>query len=670
MKISKMIINNFRCFYGLQVPIEFDTNGKITLIYGLSGSGKTTMLDFLNWTFYGVEPKDKNSTRQNKPLYNKKSMEELNPNSELTVSGIITFTHKNMEYKLIREQKFKKTYVDIKGFPQEVRLYYRALKDYSGDDNIGFVPYDKDLKQKINEIVPQSLSKYFFFAGEDGGALATEDVNLASSIYSMFDLKKYDEAIRHLGERTNRNSLIGKYSKEKADYKAKGVSGDAKTIYDKMIKYADYRRTYEKMYNDYEGYIKKYEDNLKNLYKEAGTIGGNAAERIKRNIEANKNSINSQLTLIQNHKNDIGRNMAATLPYILLSNKAVEVRNSLAIEVQKDNERRKQIDSFVDLGRPLLEDIKKKGKCVCGKQLDDEAINYINDTLRLLPPSSYALIFNQFVDTNKNKIYGAEAKYQNVLNEFAECVKCYSTIEKLSEDNKQLLEELGKLDETRAKEIANQISHIEEKLREYKSKQRMYYEEMEKGRRGENKFASDYDKITKNQGIRNDLDDKIEMLNTLKNSLQVTFEHKKKEVKEQLEENIKEVYGLLSTRVEDFHNKDFLKLNFSLRDEYKTGGQELIDVYSYVIGMIKALGKTGNEDSEFPVIVDAPFSKTDEIQLAHVIETMPKIVSQVAFFTFDKSRIKEFADVTAIGTVWELSSDETQEVTVVSRGEL
>ena len=60
MKISKMIINNFRCFYGLQVPIEFDTNGKITLIYGLSGSGKTTMLDFLNWTFYGVEPKDKN----------------------------------------------------------------------------------------------------------------------------------------------------------------------------------------------------------------------------------------------------------------------------------------------------------------------------------------------------------------------------------------------------------------------------------------------------------------------------------------------------------------------------------------------------------------------------------------------------------------------------------
>jgi len=40
MKITKAIIQNFRCFHGLQTPIEFDTNGKITLIYGLSGSGK------------------------------------------------------------------------------------------------------------------------------------------------------------------------------------------------------------------------------------------------------------------------------------------------------------------------------------------------------------------------------------------------------------------------------------------------------------------------------------------------------------------------------------------------------------------------------------------------------------------------------------------------------
>lgn len=670
MKITKAVIENFRCFNGLQIPIEFNTDGKITLIYGLSGSGKTTLLDFFNWVFYGKEPNEKRKFSENKPLYNIKSMEDLSINNELKVSGTIIFVSKEIEYKLIRERRYKKTYTSITPFPEEVRLFYRTLNVSVPNDNIGFIPYDKDPKNKINEVVPQALSKYFFFAGEDGGALASSDVNLESSIYSMFDLRKYSEAIRHLGDRTTSNSLLGYYYKEKASYKAKGAVGDLSKIYSEMVRYSEYRKQNEKKYNDYAGYIRKYTDELKELYKESGRLGGKSAETINFSIETNKRLITTELDNISRRKFDIGRGLANVTPYLLLCEKAVNVRDSLALEATNDIERRKKMNSFVDLGRPLLEDVKNKGLCICGRELDATSNKYIEDTLKLLPPSSYSLIFQQFVNNNKDRLYGANSKYEETISILTDILRKYDTIEEYSQTNKKLLDDLASLDKEKLAEIASRLRIVEGKIKEYEEKKRQFYDAMENGRRGEKKYSDDYDRVSKTQGQRNDLDEKIDLLKNLKTELELTLSSKKKDVKLLLEKSIKEVYSFLSTRVEDFSNKDFLNSNFSLRDEYKTGGQELIDVYSYIIGMVKALGETENKDSEFPVIVDAPFSKTDELQLAHVIQTMPKIVGQVAFFTFDKMRIKEFADTSVIGSVWELQSDILQENTIIRKGEL
>ena len=51
MIINSIELKNFRCFYGKQT-LSFRADGKITLIYGDSGYGKSSFLQFFRWMFY------------------------------------------------------------------------------------------------------------------------------------------------------------------------------------------------------------------------------------------------------------------------------------------------------------------------------------------------------------------------------------------------------------------------------------------------------------------------------------------------------------------------------------------------------------------------------------------------------------------------------------------
>ena len=55
MKIDYIIFNNFRCFYGEQT-ITFSTleEENVTLVRAQNGSGKTSILNAVLWTFYGT----------------------------------------------------------------------------------------------------------------------------------------------------------------------------------------------------------------------------------------------------------------------------------------------------------------------------------------------------------------------------------------------------------------------------------------------------------------------------------------------------------------------------------------------------------------------------------------------------------------------------------------
>ena len=157
MLLKKLTLTNFRPFKGEHV-IEFSTDKdkNITLVMAENGAGKTTLAQAFQWALYS-----KTDGFKNKSVLNSIVEKEMMGGTESTVSVKLELEHNNIDYTIIRKQVYKK---DINGFLKQegstVEIYQKQ-----DDGQTVIVNPIKNLST-ISNILPESLSKYFFFDGE------------------------------------------------------------------------------------------------------------------------------------------------------------------------------------------------------------------------------------------------------------------------------------------------------------------------------------------------------------------------------------------------------------------------------------------------------------------------------------------------------------------------
>lgn len=157
MLIHNVKITNFRCYYGTS-SLTFNSDGKITLIYGDSGYGKSSFLQFFRWMFYGDYYF---GSTDDKPLFNIAAYNECKTGESVEVSGQIDFEHLGVSYRLNKTQLFSIAIRMNNSTLQKSDWKLQIL----GEDG-GYHPFAGDLANKINSILPKELSKYFLLDGE------------------------------------------------------------------------------------------------------------------------------------------------------------------------------------------------------------------------------------------------------------------------------------------------------------------------------------------------------------------------------------------------------------------------------------------------------------------------------------------------------------------------
>ena len=152
-------------------------------------------------------------------MLNKKIAENLGPSAETIVSVKLYLIHRKRPYEITREQKYTTNANGELSIPNSSVLSIKYKAD-NGEQE--FVPQN-EVELRIKEILPQELSKYFFFDGERINNMSKElshgkSEEFADAVKRLLGLSAFSNTLNHLYSKNSSNSVIKSYNN---DYDAK-----------------------------------------------------------------------------------------------------------------------------------------------------------------------------------------------------------------------------------------------------------------------------------------------------------------------------------------------------------------------------------------------------------------------------------------------------------------
>ena len=251
MLIKSLRMKNFRQFKG-ETVLEFscDPERNVTIILGDNTFGKTTLLQAFNWCLYGKATLDEPNF-----LLNKEIMLEMCNGETHTVAVELVIINESVEYLITRTQRYKCVGDRVNSEPvPKAKVSY---KEFDGQmQAVKALEVDK----VIDKILPRDLSNYFFFDTERINTISNRR-DVTEAVKGLLGLSSMENAIKHLGNRNKRTSVIGKL------YNGLDLEGNsqAEKFRDQMATNESKREAIAEQLKTCKEQIKDYESRLEQL---------------------------------------------------------------------------------------------------------------------------------------------------------------------------------------------------------------------------------------------------------------------------------------------------------------------------------------------------------------------------------------------------------------------
>lgn len=545
----------------------------------------------------------------------------------------ITVLHDGTEYVITRTQRYTCANGNVRG--ESVPNIKVSYKQEDGQtESVKAAQVDN----VINNILPEDLSTYFFFDTERVSSISTRK-DVAEAVKGLLGLSIMDSAIKHLGDRAKRATVIGKL------YGSMDLDGDAKAqeALNRIQTAEEKRNAIAGQLEDCASQISQYDARKEQLDailrdNQTTTTLQKKKEDLERRISLERKALSEAIT---QYFREFNAGSLAFFAQPLLSTASAFLK-----EVKVDDK------GIRDLTKPTIMELIKRGRCICGQEIRDgnEAYQHLMAELAYVPPESIGNTVRHYKERLSSFSRPAERTYSSLDERYRAILRSKNRIQEWEDEHQTIGTQISGKENMRRYE--QELADIRVRLRDIHAKKDRLNRDDGALKSDIDRWKKLYDSLTAVSEKNRQAMELIVYAEEIKGWLEETYKDKELTIREDLEAKVNEIFERMyhGHRRVTIDAKYHVELLTTVYDrEIAAGeseGSNRVKNFAFIAGLVAmAKGKIITDSSEnginlssepYPLVMDAPFSNADETHTANISKVLPEIAEQVIMFVMQK----------------------------------
>lgn len=621
MRIERVLLQNYRQFRKLDISFKMRSDIDLHYLVGTNGTGKTNILNAINFCLYGEEP-HLSKDSEHLPLLNLKTVQEMEVGKKTEVIAEV------------RTETEDNDYVNFKRRSMFVKNSDGSLSKEGTVFEVRFIDEDKNVQIATDEaaimwverFVPTGIREFFFFDGERLDNYFRQAVG-QNIRHAIFQISQIDLLENNIEKRLQ--IFLDDLRKEAGQANPK-----IEEVRAKLENAIAVNTDFNNRYSECETQINVAKENITELDAKLKGIPDLQNIEIERQELILKQQETKQiLDMKENEKKDIIYNKLI----IMMLWPTIKSAFSIIEEKKASNEIPPQVD------KSLLDEILKANSCsICGRPLDEKSKVNVNNLIDKVKTSSIVA---------KHLL-----QMENPLNHFKVEVNRYKgQINNINQEISRYEKDMSAF-ALRRDQINQQMSGYDEKLISVWYKDRTKYEDLRDqnnqtlGELGLNKSSSleeinkyerELDIELQKEGKVRELHKKITFCENAISIVKTIREKIMKQTREKIEiETKRQFFNLVWKKdtfgdikiLEDYSIKLIHMMGYDCLGSISAGEREML-----ALSFTLALHQTSGFDS--PIIIDTPVARISDLSrknFANVIYEVGTYKQVVLLFTPDE----------------------------------
>lgn len=514
-----------------------------------------------------------------------------------------------------------------------------------------------EVQKVIENILPYDLSTYFFFDTERVRSISTRK-DVADAVKGLLGLSIMDTAIKHIGTKGNKKTVLGKL------YGAMDLDGDEKArgALD-MIHSSDAKREAIKTQIDTcASQIGQYEvrkDQLDDILRDNQTTATlqKKKEDLERRLSTERSTLESTISLFFK---DFSKGSLQMYAQPLLGQ-----ANDFLAAIKIDDK------GVRDLTAPTILELLKRGRCICGAELceGNDAYNHLMEELNYVPPESIGNTVRHFREKLSSFSRNADYAFESLTSRYQEIYRSKARIQEWEDELADISVQIKGKDNM--KQYETELIDVKSRLRDLNAKKERLIRDDATLKSEIERYKKVYDSLIAVSGKNKETMLLIKYAEEILDWLSSTYKEKESFIREALETKVNNIFEQMyhGHRRVSIDQKYQVTLLTTIEDKEVAAGESegsnRVKSFAFIAGLValakeKLIANAGEEgfnlsSEPYPLVMDAPFSNADETHTANISKVLPEIAEQVIMFVMQKDwRYAEPVMATRVGKQYEL----------------